>query len=110
MILLTLYIFEALQMPRWTPESRQAQRELCLQIQPSKYSTGAKTESGKAVSSMNALKSGIYSKQGKMIKRLTRLSLIKSLGDPIELINLRRDFRELAKVTPYFSISMGIKP
>ena len=45
----------------WTLERRQRQAELIQQWQPWKQSTGARTEEGKEVSKMNALKHGGYS-------------------------------------------------
>ena len=43
-------------MPRWTPESREKQRQLALQRKPWASSTGAKTAYGIQVSSQNAKK------------------------------------------------------
>ena len=46
-------------MPRtWTPEQRAKQAELIRNWQPWTKSTGAKTEDGKFISSMNAWKGG----------------------------------------------------
>jgi len=43
-------------MPRWTPESREKQRQLILTQKPWEDSTGAKTVAGKMRSKMNAVK------------------------------------------------------
>jgi hypothetical protein len=48
---------------KWTPEQRAKQAALIQQWQPWKASTGAKTEQGKAVSSMNAYKGGQRAKE-----------------------------------------------
>jgi hypothetical protein len=44
--------------PGWTPERCEAARQRCLQHQPWRFSTGAKTPEGKRKISMNALKHG----------------------------------------------------
>ena len=43
-------------MPRWTPASREKQRQLILTRKPWQHSTGAKTVAGKVRSKMNAVK------------------------------------------------------
>lgn len=52
-------------MPRWTPETRQRHAQLMRdkvhEWQPWTRSTGARTDAGKARSSMNAVKHGGYS-------------------------------------------------
>lgn len=48
---------------QWTSEERAKQAALIQQWQPWKASTGAKTEKGKAVSSMNAYKGGARAKE-----------------------------------------------
>jgi hypothetical protein len=45
-------------MPRWTPESRQRQRELIQTWQPWQNSTGPQTEHGTRMSSLNNPYSG----------------------------------------------------
>lgn len=47
-------------MSGWTEEKRQAARNRIYQHQPWLKSTGAKTPEGKAISSQNAFKGGLY--------------------------------------------------
>ena len=47
-------------MRRWTLEERARQAELIQRWQPWKQSTGARTEEGRNVSKLNALKHGSY--------------------------------------------------
>ncbi len=56
----------------WTLERRRKQSELIHKWQPWKESTGARTEQGKGVSKMNALKHGFYS-----FESLNRLKQVK---------------------------------
>jgi hypothetical protein len=51
-------------MPRWTQEARQKQSELIQNWQPWK-TAGVKTPEGKAISSQNALKKGLYTPERK---------------------------------------------
>lgn len=46
---------------RWTDEARVKQAERIKTWKPWSKSTGPQTEEGKSVSSMNALKTGVYS-------------------------------------------------
>lgn len=57
-------------MPRWTEESRDKQRQLCLKNKPWVHSTGAKTLEGKKASSRNSLKHGMYTKKEKEFSQL----------------------------------------
>ena len=56
-------------MPRWTFQARAKQAELIKKWKPWKASTGPQTESGKAISSQNALKHGMRSQQAIAIDR-----------------------------------------
>ena len=49
----------------WTLERKQRQAELIQRWQPWKQSTGAKTEEGRNVSKLNALKHGSYAAETK---------------------------------------------
>jgi hypothetical protein len=58
----------------WTMERRQRQAELIQRWKPWKLSTGARTEEGKEVSKMNAVKHGCYLAQARLeIKQLRRI-------------------------------------
>ncbi len=57
-------------MPRWTEEARQKQREVAMKSKLWKKSTGPKTIKGKAISSCNGIKHGLYTKQGEELLRL----------------------------------------
>jgi hypothetical protein len=46
-------------MPRWTPEAREKQRQRIKQWQPWEKSTGPKTEQGKEISSQNARRTAL---------------------------------------------------
>jgi len=50
-------------MPRWTPESRQKQREVIMKSKPWEKSTGPKTPEGKKNVAQNSLKHGMRSKE-----------------------------------------------
>ena len=52
-------------MRRWTLEERARQAELIQRWQPWKQSTGARTEEGRNVSKLNALKHGSYAAEAK---------------------------------------------
>jgi hypothetical protein len=60
-------------MRRWTLEERARQAELIQRWQPWKQSTGARTEEGRNVSKLNALKHGSYGAETK-----AELKVIKS--------------------------------
>lgn len=45
----------------WSPERVAAQRQRCMEQKPWRYSTGARTPLGKAISSQNSYKHGLYS-------------------------------------------------
>jgi len=58
----------------WTVERRQRQAEQIQRWKPWKLSTGARTEEGKEVSKMNAVKHGCYLAQARLeIKQLRRI-------------------------------------
>ncbi len=44
----------------WSPEAREAARQRCLAAQPWTRSTGPRSVQGKAVSSLNSLRHGLY--------------------------------------------------
>jgi hypothetical protein len=50
-------------MPRWTPEAREKQRQLIKQWQPWERSTGPRTEQGKEISSQNARRTALSDKE-----------------------------------------------
>lgn len=56
----------------WTSERRKKQSEMIQAWKPWKDSTGAKTETGKERSKMNAFKHGAFSKKVQVIKRLLK--------------------------------------
>ena len=56
-------------MRQWTEQERQHQAKLIQQWQPWQKA-GVKTEKGKAISKMNALKHGAYSAQVKAVRRV----------------------------------------
>lgn len=51
----------------WTPERRKKQSEMIKAWKPWEKSTGPKTEAGKAVSSKNAEKHGMYNEKTKQL-------------------------------------------
>jgi hypothetical protein len=55
-----------------TPEQRQRQREAIQRWQPWKQSTGAQSDSGKAVASRNAYKGGHSVKLRQLIKEVSQ--------------------------------------
>lgn len=58
----------------WTVERRQRQAEIIQRWQPWKLSTGAKTQKGKEISKMNAVKHGSYLAEARLqIRQLKRL-------------------------------------
>lgn len=59
----------------WTPERRARQAELIRQWQPWASATGPKTEAGKAVSSRNALRHGLYTAVARTERSALRLWL-----------------------------------
>ncbi|HNQ92581.1 MAG TPA: hypothetical protein PKI93_06580 [Alphaproteobacteria bacterium] len=52
----------------WTEDQKQKQRDAIKRWSPWKNSTGPKTSEGKAISSQNAYKHGVYSVAGKRLK------------------------------------------
>lgn len=62
----------------WSPERCEAARQRCLQHQPWRFSTGAKSPEGKRKVSMNALKHGEHSQAMKYVndtvKKVKRLN------------------------------------
>lgn len=68
-------------MRHWTPEERLKQAELIRNWKPWKQSTGAKTQSGKAISSQNAYKHGLSKLQKEMNQ------LLREHKKAIEVIN-----------------------
>ena len=46
----------------WTDQAREAARQRCIERRPSQYSTGPRTQRGKAISSKNNLQHALYSK------------------------------------------------
>lgn len=65
---------------KWTLEQRKQQSEKISQWQPWKYSTGAKTPEGKAISSQNSYKHGAR----KLLKELR--DLLKQQKESLEKI------------------------
>lgn len=54
----------------WTQEERERHSSAIQSWKPWLHSTGPTTEEGKAVSSRNALKTGLHSEAGKELRRL----------------------------------------
>ncbi len=63
----------------WTQERRKRQSLLIRTWDPSSYSTGPRTELGKACSSLNALKHGGRSRHAKEDSVMLKLTLQKQL-------------------------------
>ncbi|NCT40328.1 MAG: hypothetical protein GW778_01525 [Alphaproteobacteria bacterium] len=57
----------------WSDERRAKQAETIRKTQPWKTTSGPKTESGKAATSQNALKSGLHTAEIKALKSVLRL-------------------------------------
>ncbi len=57
-------------MPRWTEEARAKQREAIMKSEPWKKITDPQTIKGKAISSCNAMKHGLYTQRGEELLRL----------------------------------------
>lgn len=75
-------------MLRWTEKARQEQSERTKALKIWEHSTGPKTEAGKAKSSTNATKHGMYNKDIKhLLKLLARqrafVREVKKMTDPI---------------------------
>jgi hypothetical protein len=62
-------------MPRWTPEAREKQRQLIKQWQPWENSTGPKTEQGRGISSQNARRTALSDEELVAGLRKMRLEL-----------------------------------
>ena len=54
----------------WTEDRRKRQSEMIKSWQPWAKSTGPKTDEGKDISSLNALKHGLRAKKNKPIKEI----------------------------------------
>lgn len=57
----------------WTPERKQRQRELIQQWKPWEKSTGPRTDTGKAASSRNAHRGGVWLRLRGLNVRITRV-------------------------------------
>jgi len=58
----------------WTDERREKQAERIRRQKPWEKSTGPRSSKGKAVSSKNALKHGLYGAESEVIKALLRMN------------------------------------
>jgi hypothetical protein len=70
----------------WTLERRQRQAELIQRWKPWQHSTGARTEEGKEISKMNALKHGCYTASAmavlEQVQELLNRRGLNSWGSP----------------------------
>ena len=57
----------------WTPARRAAQAARCCKTRPFDHATGPKTAMGKAASSRNALKHGLYGADAQALRALLRV-------------------------------------
>jgi len=55
---------------QWTDEERQKQAQAIRRWQPWRQSTGPKTAAGKKKCRMNALKHGLYTPEGEIIRKM----------------------------------------
>ena len=81
-------------MSRWTPTARKKQSKLMKRLKVWRFSTGPVSESGKAIASQNAIKTGMHSAQFRAVrKELARLSrerrtILKAMNDPCDSTEL----------------------
>jgi hypothetical protein len=71
-------------MSGWTEEKRQRERDRINQTKPWLQSTGAKTPYGKAISSQNAYKGGLYAELKALNMQVK--SLLKEQKDALQRI------------------------
>jgi len=77
-------------MRNWTPEARKAQSEAIRRWQPWKNSTGPKTQSGKNICRLNAVRDGNYTAN----MMLLRKTLARQGRFLAALRHIRRNFKE----------------
>jgi len=102
----------------WTDERREKQAERIRRQKPWEKSTGPRSSKGKAVSSKNALKHGLYGAESEVIKALLRMNAdflalyaqLNGAGDLQSLLKQTdRKFNEINKAAPRSPQNGGTK-
>jgi len=102
----------------WTEERRKRQAEMIRRHKPWEKSTGPKSDAGKAASSKNAVKHGLYGVDGEMIRALLarnqeflELYARFTTGETLETVLKRTDRKcsEIKPRPPRVSLKRGTK-